>query len=1054
MERTPAQDEKGIIAWFAQNPVAANLLMVVILAAGLVAALGLRIEGFPSFDPTTITVDVFYESGDARQSEEGIAIKIEEALQGTTGLKDIRSTSTTRGATVSIERTSGYDLERLNNDVKNRVDGIFGFPEAAEKPVVSQQSWEQDALWISIYGDIDQHSLQGLARQFEVALLNLPSINKVVKSGWKTPEITIEVDEQTLQAHAMTLDEVARRVGGESLSETSGELRSRDGVILLKADRLRYHYQDFADIVVAVNPDGSTLRLSDIAIISDGFEETPNVRSRFQGKPAVNLEVRVDRNADIVALAADARQLVAEWKENRRLPQGVDITLWWDQSRSMLERLHLMLENGLIGILLVMLVLSVFLHPRVAFWVGMGLPVCFAGGLIMMSSGFFDLTLNQLTTFGFVLVLGILVDDAVIVGESVYTARRQHGDSLSSTLLGVKRVAVPTVFGVLTTIAAFFPLSFIAGELGTLFSQFALVCTACLLFSIIESKLILPAHLGHLNTRGSSAGRGPGRLLAGVQGTADTLLATLNTRIYQPAARAALHHRYATLCLFLAVFVLVVGLVPSGKIGFDFFPDIPGTAIDISYSVEQGGGYGVTHHQAAKIEAVVARLNRQWRAEHLGSGDVIERVRTLVADDENGFAALELSPEDQRAVDIATVATALREALKSSEGLHQLLVSTTSGDNEDLVLNLLAESQVELEDATQQVVRVLETLQGVDDIQHTLTAGQAQLRLELTPEGRARGMTTEHLARQIQQGFFGAEVQRVQRGKDEVKIRVRYPAEQRRDITNLQDVRVRTPDGDIMPLSTVVEVQSEYTVTKINRINGRRAATLSASIDESVVESGDVMEALEVSVFSTLREKYPHLQIIGDGETAEQEETGRSLRLIFATSLMLIYLLLAIPLKSYWQPLVIMSAIPFGIVGAILGHWFSGLELSMLSINGMLALSGVVVNDSLLLVNRFNQLRRAGEDIRVAVVKAGSQRMRAILLTSVTTCVGLLSLLQETSRQAQFLIPPATSLAYGILFATLISLILVPVLLLIAYDLSSWLRVRRPLPGQSLGSLD
>lgn len=1038
MSNLPKQT--GVVSWFITNPVAANLLMLVILMAGLATAFSLRIEGFPSLDPTSISIDVTYESGDARQTEEGIALKVEEALQGMPGVKSIRSISTPDGANINIERTSGYDLDRLNTDIKNRVDGIFGFPEAAERPIVSQQQWEEDALWISVYGDVGQRDLQNVARSLENALLSLPSVKKVDMAGWRVPEISVEVNEQTLQAYDLTLDEVVEIVRSESLSETSGELRSEDGIILLKADKQRYYYQEFANIVVAMHPNGSQLRLADIAEIVDGYEERPNVLSRFQGKPAINLKVRVDRNDNIVTIAEDARQLVQEWKELQKLPVGVDMELWWDQSKGMIERLSLMLENGLIGILLVMLVLSIFLNVKVAFWVGMGLPVCFAGGLILMGGSFFDLTLNQLTTFGFVLVLGILVDDAVVVGESVYTAKRHLGNSPESTAIGVNRVAVPSVYGVLTTVAAFYPLSLVAGELGSLFSQFALICTGCLLFSLIESKLILPAHLRNLDPHRSNGNSLPGRTLTKLQQYADLLLSHIKQNLYRPLIKQALNFRYAVLCIFLSVFVLVVGLVPSGRVGLNFFPDIPEEIVSITFSVEQGAGYGAAHKQATLIESSVNKLNARWREEYPDKVDVVARSYLLVSDDRNGSMSIELSPIEHRAIDTLSVAKAIEEDLQLAEGLQELVVSVEDFEDKDFVLNLLSDDPNSLSDAADKIMQVLARIKGVEDLNNNVAAGQPQLTFELTSEGRALGMSTESLARQIQQSFFGAEVQRIQRGKDEVKVRVRYPSQERQDLTDLQNARVRTPNGETVALLTVATLQQSYTVTEINRIDGFKSATISANIDETELDADDLMDSLDETVFEEIRAQFPQMQIISDGDDAEEEESFGSLLLIFAFSLLLIYILVAIPLKSYWQPLVIMSAIPFGIVGAIIGHWVSDQSLNILSINGILALSGVVVNDSLLLVNRYNQLRDEGMDLHDAMIEAGSQRMRAILLTSLTTCLGLFSLLQETSEQAQFLIPAATSLAYGIIFATLISLILVPILLFIAYDARNSIR--------------
>ena len=1037
--------ETGVIAWFAGNPVAANLLMMSILILGIISGFGLRIEGFPLIDPTSITVNVNYSSGNARQAEEGIAIKIEEALQGVEGIKEIRSTSTADGATVTVERVSGYDLERLNSEVKNKVDGIYGFPVAAEKATISKQLWEENALWIDLYGDIDQHSLQQLTRQFELALLRLPAINKVTKSGWQTPEIAIEVDEMALQAHGLTLGELARRVGNESLSEVSGELRSADGVIRLKADRQRYRYQEFAELVVATHSDGSVTRLADIATITDGFEETPRILSRFQGKPAINLQVIVDRNSSILEVADAARQLSREWRDNGRLPAGVDIALWWDKSTFMVDRLTLLVKNGAIGILLVMAVLAVFLNLRVAFWVGMCLPVCFAGALLVMGESMLNLTLNDLTSFGFIIVLGILVDDAVVVGESIYSTRQARGDTLQSTIIGVKRIAVPTMFGVLTTVAAFYPLSLIKGELGQIFGQFALVAVVCLLFSLLESKLILPAHLANIDTRlrpqpqSNLLGRGFQQL----QQRANDLLVWIDEHCYQPAVHRAIRYRYAALVVFLALFVLVVGMIPAGKVKMVFFPNIARDVIAINYTAEEGSGYGISHGLAYDIEALVDTLNAGWQQQMPDSSAVIARIQTQVLQDRQGSVVMELSPAAERMVAVAEVEQALREALVNVEGIRQLQVIASDGGFSDFELKLLADDRQQLQRGVDRLVAALDAMPAVNDIQNDFKAGQPQLVFELTAEGRARGMTMAGLARQIQQAFYGAEVQRLQRGKDEVKVRVRYPAAQRRDITVLQRARIRTPDGAIVPLSAVARMVSQPSVSEINRINGRLAATISADVDKTLMAPAEVLARLQQTVLTELQRREPGLEVLQGGETAQEEETKASMLTMFCLSLMLIYILLAVPLKSYWQPLLIMSVIPFGIVGAILGHWFSDLAISILSLNGILALSGVVVNNSLLLINRFNELRGAGEEVLSAIVSAGRHRFRAILLTSVTTYAGLASLLLETSEQAQYLIPAAASLAYGILFSTLITLVLVPVLLTITDD------VRRRLGRQA-----
>jgi len=1024
-ELTPkSSTSSGIIAWFAANSVAANLMMLVVLILGIYTMLGLRVEGFPSLDPTTISIDVTYNSGSPRQAEEGIAIKIEEALQGVAGIKELRSISSGSGANVTVERSSNYDLEKLNDEVKNKVDAIFGFPQGAETPVITKQNWEEHALWINLYGTVERKQLHYYARKLEQELLRLTSINKVIKTGWQTAEISIEVDETVLQAHGLTLSQLANRVANESLTETSGELRSAENRILLKADGLKYQADEFAAIPVVLGQDGSEVLLANIAQITDGFTETPEVLSRFQGVPSVNLQVIVDKQADVLAIAEQARQLVGNWQQN--LPQGLQVTAWWDQSQFMSARLALLAKNGLVGVVLVMLVLAVFLNVRVAFWVGMGLPVCFAGAMILMGQSFFNLTLNDLTTFGFIIVLGILVDDAVIVGESVYSARQQEGDSLAATVKGVKRIAVPTMFGVLTTIAAFYPMSFISGELGKIFSQFALVAVACLLFSMLESKLILPAHLNHV-----SCGRKTERKnwFTGVQQRADDSMQWLRTGVYLPLMHKVLKAPVMALSLFLSVLVLVVGMIPSGQVGFVFFPEIPRDIVEVNYKVRQGAGYAPGHKLAVRIEEIAAAINQDYSTAK--GKPVITYVQSQVLDDENGHIVLEMVPAAERELTANDIANTLRQELGLPEGILQLKIVTDFTGIDQFNLKLLADNYQALEAANQSVNQVLRSMTSVYDIQSDLALGQPQIEFELTMAGRAMGIDRAELAHQISQAFYGAEVQRLQRGKDEVKVFVRYPKDKRQDLTDLQQARIRTASGEVVPLSVVADVSQVYTRKNINRINGRLAATITANIDKGSTSPAEVMAKLELGVLAELTTLYPELQILRGGESEQQDETVSSMLSVFALSLMLIYVLVAVPLKSYWQPFIIMCAIPFGVVGAILGHWVSGLAISILSLNGILALSGVVVNDSLLLVSRFNEIRRQGKSVVEAVLEAASQRLRAILLTSMTTYAGLASLLYESSEQAQYLIPAAASLGYGILFATLISLILIPVLLVL-----------------------
>ena len=946
---------QGVIAWFVHNPVAANLLMVIILILGISSAQNLQIQGFPSIEANTITVETVYNSGNAKQSQEGITIKLEEALQGLEGIKEVRSTSTGDGSTITIEKRSDYSLSQLNEEVANKINGVYGLPANAEKPVVTKQKDEEHAIWLDVYGNVDQHILQQTARQFKQALLHLPSVTKVIESGWKTPEISIEINEHQLQALNLSLADVAQVIANESFNETSGQLRSKDGVILLKADKQRYVEHEFSNIVVKTLASGSVIYLADIAEIKDGFEESPNVLSRYQGMPAINYQVIVGEGVNVLTVAEQAKQLVQHWKSQGKLPAGVDIAELWDQSQFMSERLWLLAKNGVAGIVLVMLTLAVFLNLRVAFWVGMGLPVCFAGALILMGDSFFSLSINELTTFGFIIVLGILVDDAVVVGESVYSVKAHEGNTVQATIKGVERIAVPTMFGVLTTVAAFYPMSYIAGDLGKIFSQFALVAVGCLVFSLIESKLILPSHLANVKVDNADKRRS---IISLLQDKANQLMVVINCQIYQPMISQILQYRYVAVCVFLSLFVLIIGLIPSGKVGFVFFPDIPRNIIEINYVAQPGSGYQVAHRQADKIENTINELNLEWTTSQPEFSELFKHLQVQVTDDMSGTAVFEINLPKASELSNKDVENLLREKLIPIAGIREFQMQTDSITIDGFSIKLLADTKESLTLAHDKVITFLQSSAGTSDIQTDLVNGTHQITFELNAFGRSLGLTSADLSRQISYAFYGAEVQRIQRGKDEVKVFVRYPAAQRQDTTNLQDARIRTREGLVVALADVATTHRTLTVKEINHVNGRLAATISAKVDKALTSPDALMTHLQHTVLSRLDQEVGSVDYQVAGESAEEEESMASMKKVFGLSLFLIYLLSAVPLKSYVQPLVIMAAIPFGILGAVLGHWYIGIPISILSLLGVIALSGVVVNNSLLIVSRYNETTR------------------------------------------------------------------------------------------------
>jgi len=1022
----------GWVAWFASNPVAANLMMAVVLVAGIVSALNLRVEAFPPLPPNSVTVSVSFDSGSAKSAESAVTQKLEEALQGIPGIKEIYSLSDANGSTVNIERTSGYDLDLLYQDIKNRVDGIATLPEQVEKPVITREIYLEDAVTVHLFGDADTDALHQLARQLKDKMLANPAIERVNTYGRETPELTIQVDEARLQSLGLSVADIGQRIASSSLIESGGELFSKDGLLVVKADQQRYRSREFADILIKESPQGQRILLGDIATVSDGYEQSAII-SRFNGQPAIGLDIKMYSSSDIMAISREVAEIVESFRAS--LPANVQAEIWNDQSHYISNRLTLLLENSVLGILLVMFLLALFMNLRVAFWVAAGLPVTFAGAMLLMDPRIFNLTLNELTTFGFIIALGIVVDDAVVVGESIHSEREHHGPTLAATIRGAQRVAVPTVFGVLTTIVAFLALALVEGEMGTIFSFFAYAAAFCLIFSILESKFILPAHLSSTSTT-TSPKRPVGRLWYRLQQYVSRSLKHFTQRIYRPFINRVLQQPYSTTLLAVALFILVIGLIPSGKVRAVFFPDIPSDYIVVEMSFEDQAGLTLIQQQAIAVERAAEQVNQLVTAAHNLSVEPIPH-RMTVTDDRSALIIVGLSPRTERPLGTDELAERWRQQLDSLEAVRKIQFITAWEGEADISIQLHSKDTDSLQQASTAVRHALAQLEGVSGIQNSMKAARAQIDLKLSPEGEAMGFTIAMLARQIQHAYQGYEVQRMQRGRDEVKIKVRYPDHKRQRIEDLKHARLRSPNGQVVPLEVVAEIHSTSVATEIERIDGNRVAIITADVDKSIAAPAEILTSLDAELFQRLRQDYPQLDIRLSGEAQEEAETRNSLKGAFLVALLAIYALLAIPLGSYLQPLLIMSAIPFGIIGALFGHWLHGIPLSVLSMFGILALSGVVVNDSLLLISRYNDLRAAGVVPREAMTEAGCSRMRAIILTSITTFAGLVPLIGETAENAQFLIPAAIAMGYGILFATLITLVLIPTLIMVTEDLKS-----------------
>ena len=1026
-----ADSQRGVIAWFAQNPIAANLLMLCIIIAGVLSASELRKEAFPSMEPRFVTVSMTYDSGDAKQAEEGIAIKIENALESVPGIKRMTSTSTASGSSVQVEKETDYDLETLMTDVKNKVDAIYNFPSDAEKAVISKGRRQDHVIWVQLYGDADQASLQRLGEQLERELLAKDGISQVEASSYVDHMMSVEIDEARLQAYGLTLTDVSDAINAESSTALTTSLRNKEKVIRLKASEQAYYTGDFASIPLLADASGTYLTVGDVTNIEDMFADDAYKLSRYNGKNGYGIQVIMDEYGDVENIVEQTNELVADWHQRGLLPDGVELETWYDRSTLITERLDLLTKNAVTGIAMVFVVLAVFLNLRVAFWVAAGLPFILFGTLFFMTDRFTGLTLNEMTTFGFIMALGIVVDDAVVVGESVYSTRQKYGDSIHNTILGTLKVAVPTLFGVFTTVAAFAALSNISGGLGNLYSQFGLVVTICLLLSVVESKIILPAHLAHLPTQKKKSG-GISGLWGKVQDGATKGLRWFSLVLYRPVLKYALNFRYAVILLFVALFVLVIGMPMNGTVRVGFFPSLSGDTVSAEMSLQSDASYGQNERNMQWLETSLNKADQQLMDKYHSDVSGISSLQVMASGDQSGSITVELKKDKVYSLD--ELASVWRELAGTPEGVKQLKIQSRREMVDAFKVELKSVSDETLLLAEEAFREALSQTDGVTSVESSLTPGEAMMRFELTPQGRAMGMDTASLSQQLLQAFGGDIVQRYLRNKNEVKVRVRYPEEKRSNPADILNAKVRLDDGTVVPLNVVAQIIPDTQQKQITRIDGLRALTVSASVNADVITATELVNIMNETLVTQLTLQHSDLAIHFAGEAEQQEETTSSMQTLTIVALLAIYALLAIPLKSYIQPLIIMAAIPFGIVGAILGHWSNGLMISLLSMQGILALSGVVVNDSLLLVSRFNELRRAGRPAKAAIMDACHGRLRAILLTSFTTFAGLYPILGETSKQAQFLIPAAVSLGYGILFATFITLLLIPALTLINED--------------------
>jgi multidrug efflux pump subunit AcrB len=1026
----------SLIDWFARNAVAANLLMVILLAGGLFTVFTIKKEIQPRIDTNFIEIGVPFLGATPLDVEEGVVVKIEESIQDIEGIEEIYSEARRGFGSVRVEVNADYEVTDVMDQVKNRVDAISTFPENTEKPTISRTQFQQQVIFASVYGDVDERTLKEYAKQVRNEIVTLPGVTRAEILGSRPYEISIEVSEFTLQAYDLTLAEVAEAVRRGSLDLSAGAIRSEAGDILVRTKGQAYVGRDFEEIVVRTNSDGTRVLLKDIADIRDAFVESDSF-SEYNGKPAISIQVlSVGHQSEL-----DISKTVRGYVEDRQasLPPDIRVAAWADVSYYLKGRLDLMVKNLIMGAALVFLTLALFLRLKLAFWVMVGLPIAFMGAFFLMPLA--DVTVNMLSLFGFILVLGIVVDDAIVIGESAYTNMRAKGHSVDNIVEGVLRVLVPATFGVLTTIAAFMPILLVTGISGQFFAAIGWVVILCLTFSLVESKLILPAHLAHMKVRHYE--KDTHNPFIRFQRFFSEGLHHFVDHIYAPFLDKALKRRYLTLSVFVSMLILSIGLLLGGILRFVFFPDFTADFLQVELEMNEGTPAHETHDALRRVQDGLWEVDRQVSEEQgVESGAVVSSVLSFARDDVSGRIITELVKENDDVITGPEVLRRWRETVGNIPGVKTLGFegATGPGGGPSISLQLIGSNIEQVGRAAKDLEKRIRGYEGVYDVRNSYERGTPEIKLNIKPEAEALGLTLADLARQVRAGFYGDEVQRVQRGQDEVKVMVRFPRDERDSVGYLDHMRIRTPDGGRVPFHAVADVELTESPTTIRRFDRERAVRVSAEVDKENYEPGKITADILQKELPEVLARYPGVRHRLSGASQSQQEVQQDLVRGALFALFLIYALMAIPLRSYAQPLIIMAVIPFGAIGALVGHWIIGIEVSMMSFFGIIALAGVVVNDSLILVDFVNRERKLGVPLIQAVNDAAKKRFRAILLTSLTTFFGLIPIVLETSLQARIVIPMAASLAFGILFATVITLFLIPSLYLILDDFGKWWR--------------
>jgi len=1031
---------KKVLAAFARNTVFANIVLVMIFVSGWFATKSMIRENFPEFSLDMIIVSVPYPGADPEEVEEGISRKIEEAIEGAEGIKLYTTESRENQGTANIEVKEDYDVNEVLDDVRTKINAISTFPVDAEKPVIYELTLKDPVIMLYLSGDMSERRLKEWSEQLKDEIQQLPPVSQVGIFGTREYEIGIEVSEQRLREYGLSFDQVSDAVRRSNLNLAGGTIRTKGEEIRIRTMGRKYSGPELSSIVVLATPKGDVITLDRVAEIVDGFSEDP-IDATINGDASVMLIVYKTKEEDSLAISKAVQKFVED--KNKILPTGANLKVLYDNTDMLRDRINLLLKNGIIGLSIVFALLWMFLNLRLSFWGGMGIPISIAGALAIVWA--LGGTINMISLFGFIMVLGVIVDDAIVVGEAIYVHRKSGKPPLQAAVDGVSEVGMPVVAAVVTTIVAFIPLAYVGGIMGKFISILPVVVISCLAVSLVECLILLPAHLSHLPDLNAAE-----QNMSKLQRRIDVVhritsrgLEWFVKNMYYPFLRHALNSRYVSLCTAIAILLITVGLVRGGIIKFQVFPSIDGFIMTSQVEFPAGTPPAVTRNALDQVEGALLRLAERTQTK---SGEpLLEDRLTLVGGTlsdipsygpQYGAVQAILLPSERRGIHVDDLMVAWEKEVGRISGVKSLTFEGLSAGPPGAPIEvwLQGSDMGHILAASDDLMTRLKKFDGVYQIRSDFSPGKNEMRLTLKPEARALGLTVNDLARQIYAGYYGDEAVRLQRGRDDIRVKVRYTADERSRMSDLGQVRIRTPEGHEVPLFSVAEVSLSPGFSTITRTDGLRRVAVSADVDTNKANANEIFAELIKNFFPALKDKYPDVHVALQGEQKKMRESFSSLYVGFPLAVLGIFIIVATMFRSYAQPFVILFTIPFGIIGSIWGHLLLGYDLSIMSIFGMVALTGVVVNDAIVLIERVNENFAEGLPFFEAIRMGGVRRFRAIFLTSLSTVGGLAPMIMETDMQAKFLIPMALSLASGVAFATVLTLVLIPSLLVILND--------------------